>query len=692
MIEIKLDPEGTSVTMKPVSFLGRDKFPLYRDACYQNGAKFIPAERINRAPLSQVADLLQSFKDAGLDCQVDPSIVDALRSEADAAVELSESGTAALEAARADLEARGLSLFKYQETGVQWLAPRKGALLTDEMGLGKTVQALVALPRKARAIVVVPNAVKYNWMQEIKRWRPDLRATQVASKRTFRWPVEGEVIVVTWSSLPGELVDGVDADGKQVRTVDLDLPMAPGGVTLIADEAHCAKNAKAQRTMKFEELAEFVRASEGSVWLLTGTPLLNRPPELWQLLSIAGVAHEAFSGWQDFVRLFRGAKSRYGYDWGSPDAEVPDRLRRVILRRNRSEVLRELPPKMRTDTMVNGLSAEVVRLCDEVLEAMEERGVDLSSVEALELKDVPFEMMAKVRSALAAAKTPAAIQLVEEYEAQGVPVVVFSAHRTPVDALGKREGWATITGDTSTDERGRIVEDFQAGKLKGLAGTIGAMGVGVTLTHAHHLILVDLAWTPALNSQAEDRCCRIGQEADTVHVTRLIASHELDQRVVELLTYKQMIIEGSVEAANVDESYLPSSPDANLLRAASLAEEMASRGAAVAEQKKSEREVEVMAEIKSRHDGREMKWSDRRRSACCALEDHARQALAQLVAADQDYAREQNGIGFSQYDCEFGHSLHQQLEKFEMLTERQWRAACKLAVKYRRQVGEPPVA
>ena len=119
-----------------------------------------------------------------------------------------------------------------------------------------------------------------------------------------------------------------------------------------------------------------------------------------------------------------------------------------------------------------------------------------------------------------------------------------------IDALGKREGWAVITGDTSDVERTQVQDDFQAGKLKGVACTIKAGGVAITLTRATNEIFIDEEWTPALNAQAQDRCHRIGQTGN-VQITRLVATHALDRRIAELLGEKTTRINATIEAAAV---------------------------------------------------------------------------------------------------------------------------------------------
>ena len=116
-----------------------------------------------------------------------------------------------------------------------------------------------------------------------------------------------------------------------------------------------------------------------------------------------------------------------------------------------------------------------------------------------------------------------------------------------IPLLGSREGWAFIDGSTSAADREQIVEKFQNGKLRGIALSIRAAGVGLTLTRAWKAAFVDLDWTPAGNAQAEDRLCRIGQTHEHVEIVHMVSDHPLDQRVMELLVDKSRMIDGAIE-------------------------------------------------------------------------------------------------------------------------------------------------
>jgi SWI/SNF-related matrix-associated actin-dependent regulator 1 of chromatin subfamily A len=412
-------------------------------------------------------------------------------------------------------------LYPFQITGVDWLSKRKQALLGDEMGLGKTVEVLAALPEKAAVLVVTPANVKWNWAAECRKWRSDLTPVVLRGQNSFRWPQPGELVIVNYDILPEWLES---EDGNAARDV-----------ILVVDEAHWVKNRKTARAKRISGLAQRC----GRAWGLTGTPLENRPPDLWGTLQSLGMAQVVFRSWTHFVDLFCGKRRRYGgYEWGKPKEIVPELLRRVMLRRRRTDVLPELPKKTYS-TVVCDLNGALRARLDGLWEKWKKE---------LTTGVLPrFEEFSEVRAQLAADRITVLENVVAECEEQDVPVVVFSAHVEPVRVAGRRNGWAYIDGSTPDAERQRIVEQFQGGQLKGVALSIRAGGVGLTLTRAWKAVFVDLDWTPAANMQAEDRLCRIGQENPHVEIVHLVSDHPLDCRVMELLTEKTAIIDAAVE-------------------------------------------------------------------------------------------------------------------------------------------------
>lgn len=443
----------------------------------------------------------------------------------------------------------GLSIKAHQHEGIAWIRSRraqgKGALLADDMGLGKSAQTLLSLDLDAAALVVCPAVARGVWLRECRLWRPDIRPVVIESAADFRWPSQGELVILSYGVLP--LFERVGGGLSFPRRYGL----PEGPVTVIPDECQLLKAWAARRAKSFRCLAATAQHFGGTVVLLSGTPLLNRPVELWTVLQAAGLAKEAFDDFATFKKCFRASKGKNGkVRYGSADHTVPHRLARVMLRRKKADVL-DLPPKVYDPIEVEvPLSAADQRALDMLLRALGIKG-DLVDADLLGLavsERVPFHILRRAQQVLAVAKIPATLQLVAECEGAGQPAVVFSAFQAVAQAVSRRKGWASLTGQTPAKQRTALEEAFQRGELRGLAVTIRAGGTALTLTRASRAIFNDLDWTPAANMQAEDRIYRIGQTR-SVQITRLIAAHPVDRRIAELLGEKMRLIHHTVDAA-----------------------------------------------------------------------------------------------------------------------------------------------
>jgi SNF2 family DNA or RNA helicase len=552
MDKVRLVQVGTKIRITPLGYLGAS-FDAYRTACQKGGARYNHDFKCNEVLLDAFATLTDSLRQAGFALDITPELAATIQARAHAAKDDVIAASARALAIDTALKAKGLSLFAFQHVGVSWLAPRTCALLLDEMGLGKTIQALLAAPANAPVLVICPAVAKGVWKREAAKWRSDLKVKVLQGRGSFRWPEPGELLITNYDILP-------DAP-----------PKAPAGVVVLGDEVHQLKSSKAIRTKRCKAVTSAARDAGGRTWGLTATPLLNRPQELWTILSVFGLEREIFGSWPRFVALFNGWQNKWGgYEWGAPDPQVGDLLRRATLRRLRTEVLKDLPKKTRS-VLVAELDSKTKKACDKALAALAKVGVNLEAMldkAATSAGGVAFEAMSAARAALAAAKVETLLNVVDSFEEQDEPVVVFSAHVAPLEALAKREGWALITGATPAEERTVIEDKFQKGELKGIAASIKAGGVAITLTRACHAVFLDLEWTPALNAQAEDRICRIGQTRP-VQILRIVADHALDERVMELLGEKQAMIDASVELSNLEDGDRPADLSRALARAVS---------------------------------------------------------------------------------------------------------------------------
>ena len=424
--------------------------------------------------------------------------------------------------------------YSYQLDGIKFLSSHENCLLADDMGLGKTLQSLMAIEQGGRAIVICPATLKLNWANEVKKWRSDLTPVVCKGRKGFKLPQANEVVIINYDILPTQLTP-TDKWGDYSTNVPQSWIKVLEKTTLIADEAHLCKSHKAMRSKRTKVLSSLCKNS----WAMTGTPLLSKGFDLWGVVSTFGMGRTVFGGFGGFVRSMNATQNRFGgWEFGTPDPSVPEKLRRVMLRRTKSEVLTSLPPKTYQDVLVEVGSKRLLKLTDKMMESFKMSGSD-------EIPD--FSEFSRIRAQLASDRISALEDMVLSFEEANEPVVVFSAHREPIEAMSKRYGWAVIMGDTPQSEREDAVQAFQMGMLKGIACTIKAGGVGITLTKASKMIFCDQEWNPALNLQAEDRICRIGQTASNLQYIRLVSDCAMDRHVLKLIDKKKALIEASIE-------------------------------------------------------------------------------------------------------------------------------------------------
>jgi SWI/SNF-related matrix-associated actin-dependent regulator 1 of chromatin subfamily A len=531
---IRILPDGPAhVILAPKGFLGGTLFAAYR-RCIE-GSTFDRDRKVNRLTRDRLPAVVGLLKAAGFAPAAPQELHDAVKqTQAQVALDLTQAHGRS-EALATKLASEGKELYPFQRQGTAWLAPRFSALLADEQGLGKTIQTLAALPSgdaRRGVLVVCPAVAKGVWIRETRAWRPDLIPSSLQGHGSFRWPRSGELVCTNFDILPDMV------------------PVLDEPIVLVADECHALKNYNAARTQKFRALKDAVVAKGGRVWGLTGTPLENTPPELWGVLQSLGLAQEAFGSFKQFATIFNARKNKFGTEWGMPTAEAHERLQRVMVRRLRKEVLPDLPVKTYT-TIECDLAKKETNAIDDAYAA--------DGSPKLEENELPaFEKMSGTRAALAEAKIPELLRVIDSYDTETTPIVVMSAHRAPVAAVvekmkGKKgKPWAEITGDTSAAGRTDVEEMFQRGELAGIVCTIQATGVALTLHRAHTMLFVDRAWNPAKNAQAEDRICRIGQDRGCI-IVDLVAKHPLDEHIHAVLARKQALIDATLLRVGVVE-------------------------------------------------------------------------------------------------------------------------------------------
>jgi SWI/SNF-related matrix-associated actin-dependent regulator 1 of chromatin subfamily A len=383
-------------------------------------------------------------------------------------------------------------LFPYQIDGARFLAQKSRALLADEMGLGKSAQAIAACDelKAATVMVVCPASVVENWKREINRFKKG------------RW----DSIVVSYD---------------RARRLDEDFHNLD---VLVLDEAHYLKTRTAKRTKaifgdKCDGKGGLVERAK-HVFCLTGTPTPNNPSELWPMLR--AVMPDAITAENSKPASYWGFVSQYCYTRdngfgveivkGKNLDKLKERIAPFVLRRKKTEVLKDLPPitfdelpLTSADALkaLKGYDTEIAR----IRQALEKKGVDgLTEVAA---------HVASLRRVIGLSKVGLVVDWVGEWlEAGGKKLVLFAYHRDVIAQLQNAFGplAVSVTGSTHSEDRQRCVDEFQEGHASIFTGQITAAGTGITLTAASDLLFVESSWVPAENEQAAMRIHRIGQK------------------------------------------------------------------------------------------------------------------------------------------------------------------------------------
>lgn len=443
----------------------------------------------------------------------------------------------------------GGELFPFQVTGVKFLESKGMGLISDDMGLGKSIQTIAYMYRNKEislpAIVVCPASVKVNWVREITRWSGRQLIAVVADVKKLESQIASEkpdVLVLNYETLP-KLVDATGAVSPVL--------VRWGLKCIVFDEAHTLKNAKSQRS---KAALALVRHTGGRVIELTGTPLLNRPGELWHLLHL--LDGEAWGNYGRFRFRYCGPEqNRYGwtFDGASNTQELRDRLiGHYMVRRLKKDVLKELPPKLRSYVPVR-LDKAGMKECRDLFGTFAAR---LMAEDGSPLKRHADTLAAmnELRQAVGMRKVPVvASWLVEALETTG-KVLVFAYHHAVTDALiatlaesGVRVSRVDGRDDLAT--RQSAIDGFQAGDIQVLVCGIKTAGVGLTLTATDQVVFIERAWRPADHEQAEDRAYRIGQDK-CVNVWFFDAEDTIDDDMRDLQDSKRGVISAIVDGGD----------------------------------------------------------------------------------------------------------------------------------------------
>ncbi len=446
------------------------------------------------------------------------------------------------------------SLRDYQKTGFNWLAQLShwgvGACLADDMGLGKTIQALAAILLRAGqgpTLVVAPLSVTSNWQEEAARFAPTLNVILFGSgdrKQMIDDLKPFDLMIVSYGLLP----------------LESELLTSVAWQTVVLDEAQAIKNMQTKRSKAAMQLQAGFRI------ITSGTPMENHLGELWTLFNFLNPG--LLGSYKKFNEKFAAPIER------DQDTEKRNQLRKLIrpfiLRRLKSDVLQELPPKTEITLEVEMSKEELVLYEAQRIKALENiSGHDEEGAGQQHLR-ILAEIM-KLRRlccnpslvlpecGINSSKLKVFADTVDELLANNHKALVFSQFVGHLEIIRnyldlKKISYQYLDGSTPIKKRKERINSFQNGEGDLFLISLKAGGAGLNLTAADYVIHMDPWWNPAVEDQASDRVHRIGQERP-VTVYRLVMKDSIEEQIVDLHKQKRdlanSLLEGTDSAGKV---------------------------------------------------------------------------------------------------------------------------------------------
>lgn len=411
--------------------------------------------------------------------------------------------------------ASGLKLMPYQKQGVAFLTSSAHKLLGDDMGLGKTPQTVVAMHNWSvgRVLIVCPSSVKYNWAREILAWS-DAKPNEifVVTNGATIVPRSAKYIIVNYELLIRKKLH------QQLMELEYDV--------LVCDEAHYLKTPDSKRTIAVLGRSGLVHRAVRK-YLLTGTPVLNRPIELFPILRT--LAPEVIAPHLTYVQYGRyfcaGKKTNFGWNFNGASniEELRQRLQDsgFFLRRSKEDVLNELPP---------------------VVEQVIDVDVDIDPDMTEDTTAAPT-----LRRLIAEAKIPIVLAEIKERMQIIDKLVVFTYHREVTETLYEKLSYlrpVKVYGGLTAEEKQKAVDTFVNNpECRLFIGQVKAAGQGIDGLQkvCNYVMFAEIDWSPGVMDQARDRLRRIGQD-HTVVVWHVIARNSIEERIVSALDYKRSVI------------------------------------------------------------------------------------------------------------------------------------------------------
>ncbi|MGY3766690.1 DEAD/DEAH box helicase [Vagococcus vulneris] len=436
------------------------------------------------------------------------------------------------------------ALRDYQEIGFKWLKMLSkyqfGGILADDMGLGKTLQLITYLLSEKEqgfltqpSLIVAPASLLYNWQKELAKFAPTLTSKIVTGSKEERIALTKElgnvdILITSYTTLRQ------DSELYQEITFH----------SLVLDEAQMVKNAATKTFQAIETLHAVHR------FALSGTPIENKLDELWALFKI--VMPGFFPSLRQFKKL--------------PTETIAMMIQPFVLRRDKKQVLQDLPDKVETD-LYSQLTEEQKKVYLAYLQQMQQQVSTMSDSELSRNKLTILSGLTRLRQiccdpslfledyAGGSGKLNQTLDLVQTAKANGRRILLFSQFTSMLSILEKefeKLGINTfyLRGSTPIAKRQEMVDRFNRGENDVFLISLKAGGTGLNLTGADTVILYDLWWNPAVEDQATGRAHRMGQTSK-VEVWRLISEGTIEEKMHQLQESKKELFNQVMNAEDV---------------------------------------------------------------------------------------------------------------------------------------------
>ena len=428
------------------------------------------------------------------------------------------------------------TLFEYQMEGIKALTTHNALLLADDMGLGKTIQAVGALRilflqrHIESCLLIVPASLISQWRKELYHWAPELRISTIkgpASERAWQWRSPAHTYLTSYETFRSDFTDNPQSPPRR-HIWDV----------VILDEAQKIKNKDVEVSRKCKQLRR------RRAWALTGTPIENRMDDLVSIL--------------EFVTPLKDGDSPLRLTHGQ---ELIDRHKRLQLRRKKSDVFPQLPPKI-VSQIVLQLDAQqresYERAEKEGIIQLQEKGQTARIENVLELIMRLKQICNFCPMSGQSAKVEDIYERLGTLESEGHRALIFSQFidqeygaRAIVSKLQSLQP-LLYTGDLSLSQRDAIIREFKENpEHRVLVLSIRAGGQGLNLQDASYVFHFDRWWNPAVERQAEGRSHRLGQTFP-VNVYKYICEGTIEERIDKILQEKQLLFDELVDDVTID--------------------------------------------------------------------------------------------------------------------------------------------